>query len=123
MDKSTCESIVSCTSNYRCFLEDDKRCVQRKKYVLNTKGMINILAQITIDFWTLIKFVSCKTINMWRNILPKVIFYIINFAENIKELIKNYVRELNHLYLQVILSLLYSDNVYIENFDVKKKKM
>lgn len=38
MDKSTCESIVSSTSNYRCFLEDDKRCVQRKKLCSEYEG-------------------------------------------------------------------------------------
>ena len=38
MDKSTCESIVSSTSNYRWFLEDDKRCVSRKKLCSEYKG-------------------------------------------------------------------------------------
>lgn len=31
--KSTCESIVVDSDNKRCFLEDDKICVKRKKFM------------------------------------------------------------------------------------------
>ena len=49
MDKNTCESIVLSSDNKRCFLEDDKRCEERKKFVLNMKEMMNILVQSIID--------------------------------------------------------------------------